>query len=137
MAEVVSRALWQTATRGATLVTPQHPKPMRMKKGNHGFRDRESNSQTGTEYIPTRLDNSNADLGTERMEPVPTRIAEQQQKQAERERKRASEKCEGRRGGGHGTTDAGKGRQKMKGTKQAERKWRLLAVYTGKRRATF
>lgn len=116
MAEVVSRALWQTATRGATLVTPQHPKPMRMKKGNHGFRDRESNSQTGTEYIPTRLDNSNADLGTERMEPVPTRIAEQQQKQAERERKRASEKCEGRRGGGHGTRGAGKGRSKRKGT---------------------
>lgn len=116
MAEVVSRALWQTATRGATLVTPQHPKPMRMKKGNHGFRDRESNSQTGTEYIPTRLDNSNADLGTERMEPVPTRIAEQQQKQAERERKRASEKCEGRRGGGHGTRGAGKGRSKRTGT---------------------
>ena len=136
MAEVVSRALWQTATRGATLVTPQHPKPMRMKKGNHGFRDRESNSQTGTEYIPTRLDNSNADLGTERMEPVPTRIAEQQQKQAERERKRASEKFEGRRGGGHGTRGAGKGRSKKEGDWQAEGK-RRLAVYTEEKRHLF
>lgn len=106
---------------------PQHPKPMRMKKGNNEFRGRERNSQTGTEYIPTRLDNSNADLGTERMEPVPRRIAE------ERESERESEECEGRRGGGHGTTDAGKGRQKMKGTKQAERKWRSLAVYTGRK----
>ena len=54
------------------------------------------------------------------MEPVPKRIAEQAGRERERERKseRESEKCEGRRGGGHGTTDAGKGRQKMEGNWQ-------------------
>lgn len=76
---------------------PQHPKPMRMKKGNNEFRDRERNSQTGTEYIPTRLDNSNADLGTERMEPVPRRIAEERERKREREVRRA----EGRRSRDH------------------------------------
>ena len=94
-----SRALADCDTRRNT-GHPQHPKPMRMKKGNHGFRGRESNRQTGTEYIPTRLDNSNADLGTERMEPVPRRRAEQQQKQAEsraKESEREVRRAEGRR----------------------------------------
>ena len=105
MAEVVSRALWQDCDTRRNTGHPQHPKPMRMKKGNHGFRDRESNSQTGTEYIPTRLDNSNADLGTERMEPVPKRIAEQAGRERERakERKREREvrRAEGRRSRDH------------------------------------
>ena len=101
--EVVSRALWWTATRGATLAPPT---PEANEDGGKGKqrvqRQRERDNQTGTEYIPTRLDNSNADLGTERMEPVPRTIAEQRERERER-RKSAREvrRAEGRRSRDH------------------------------------
>ena len=100
---------WSVARSGRLRHEAQHwspPTPETNEDGkreNNRFRDRERNSQTGTEYIPTRLDNSNADLGTERMEPVPKRIAEQAGRERERERKREREvrRAEGRRSRDH------------------------------------
>ena len=83
---------------------PQHPKPMRMEKGKTtgSETERETVRQEQSTYRQG-WDNSNADLGTERMEPVPRRIAEQAGRERERERKREREvrRAEGRRSRDH------------------------------------
>ena len=101
---------------------PQHPKPMRMEKGKTtgSETERETVRQEQSTYRQG-WDNSNADLGTERMEPVPRWIAEQ----AGRERERAKERARSAKGGGEAVTGPQmpeKEGRKWKGTGRIKKK---------------